>query len=233
MPTEVAEAPAMMPYQVFAEFPFCAWKMTGLAAVPVTLSVPLMVISTRAVSMPEACPSVLASCTTVPAWMVRNAPAGTVMSPWTMYGLFAGVHVWLMMFPPTMVVACPVRGGVVTSSAAANARANRKNRLLRAFKARPPEDELGGMRTGPRRASSAVQECDATGAPRRTALAQLPAGTTAGTSAPTFASPAPADTAGTDTDAKLGNTKALKAAFTVAIGVARAGGPRNADADPR
>ncbi len=83
MLTAAAEAPATMPYQMLAELPLCASKMTGLAAVPVTLSVPLMVISTRAVSRPEACPSVLVICTTVPAWMVRNAPEGTVMSPWT------------------------------------------------------------------------------------------------------------------------------------------------------
>ena len=105
----VARASISRPYQVAAAEPFCALNCTGLAAVPLTVKVPLMITSTRAASRPLAWPSVLANCTIVPAWMVRNAPEGTVMSPWTTYGFPAGVHVWLMMLPPTMFVACAAR----------------------------------------------------------------------------------------------------------------------------
>src|SRR5262245_55215032 len=72
---------------------------TGCAAVPLTVSVPRTVSSVRVASWPEAWRSPDANCTTVPAWIVRNAPAGTVMSPCTMYGLPAGVHVSLTTLP--------------------------------------------------------------------------------------------------------------------------------------
>src|SRR5262252_4849302 len=102
--TPAAAASMTIPYQMPEEDPLWAWNVTGLAAVPLTVSVPLIVSSTRLVSAPAAWPSVLATCTVVPAWMVRNAPLGTVTSPGTMYGLPAGVQVWLMTLPPTTVV---------------------------------------------------------------------------------------------------------------------------------
>ncbi len=84
MLAEAASGSMTMPYQMLAVDPFCAWKLTGFAAVPLTSSVPLMVSSTREVSSPEICPSLLASCTVVPAWIVSVDPTGTMASPCTM-----------------------------------------------------------------------------------------------------------------------------------------------------
>jgi hypothetical protein len=56
----------MIPGHVWATEPLLALKEIGLAAVPTALSVPLIVSSTRAVSTPEAWPSVLANWTSTP-----------------------------------------------------------------------------------------------------------------------------------------------------------------------
>src|SRR5262245_42383524 len=133
-PAIVAPAAAgsiTIPYQLPAAVPDWAWNVTGLATLPLTFSVPLIVSSTWPVSIPAACPSVAANWTTVPAWMVRDAPAGTVTSPWTMYGLPAGVQVWLMTLPPVTVVCAPA-GRAVRRQAAVAAAANTR-RVARAM----------------------------------------------------------------------------------------------------
>src|SRR5262249_42279813 len=116
--TAAAPLLRMIPYHELVAVPVWASKVTGWAMVPLTLSVPLTVISTRVVSRPAAWPSVSATCTSRPALMVRNAPFTTVMSPRMMYGLPASVQVWLMMLPPLMIVAL---AGVVGSADSARA----------------------------------------------------------------------------------------------------------------
>ncbi len=103
--------------------------VTGDTTVPLTVRVPRTVSSTRLVSRPEAWPSEAANCTVVPAWMVSVDPAGTMMSPCTMYGLPAGLQVWLMMLPPgtTVSASAPVDSSTSVTNVASAVRAERTN----------------------------------------------------------------------------------------------------------
>jgi hypothetical protein len=65
--TLVAVVSATMPYHTLEPLPAWAAKVTGLAWVPVTLSVPFTTSSMREASRPAAWPSLLANCTIVPA----------------------------------------------------------------------------------------------------------------------------------------------------------------------
>ena len=84
MSAPIAVLEMMIPYQLPAEVPLRARKITGEAAVPCTFSVPFTVISVRLVSRPDACMSPLSNSTCTPAWMVSVVVPGTVTSPCTM-----------------------------------------------------------------------------------------------------------------------------------------------------
>src|SRR5262245_41613681 len=94
MVVAVAVASTRMPHQRFdAVVPAGDWNVTEFAAVPFTVSAPRTINSGRLVSVPAPWLSLVANCTMVPASIVKNAPLGTMMSPWTTYGLFTGVQV--------------------------------------------------------------------------------------------------------------------------------------------
>src|SRR4029077_5583092 len=109
-----APAPMTMPYQL-PLCPACISNVTGLAGVPATFRDPLTVSSIRLGSLPEDWASPVRNCTTVPAWMVRVAPACTVMSPLKTDGLPAGVQVWFPRLPPEMIVAEAARGATAAA----------------------------------------------------------------------------------------------------------------------
>jgi len=78
---------------------------------------------------------------------ILDCPVGTVMSPLTRYGLPAGVHVWLMMFPPAMIVSAAAGAASVrpTSPATVMATANAGIRR-RMDPPRPPHTTVTAMR---------------------------------------------------------------------------------------
>ena len=82
--TEAADGATTTPNQRDGAGAALDWNTTGDTAVPFTSSSPATVSSTRVVSRPDACESVEAKRTTVPASIVSTAPAGTVMSPATL-----------------------------------------------------------------------------------------------------------------------------------------------------
>jgi hypothetical protein len=93
MLADVAPDSTTIPYHALAADEAAAAKVTPLSAVPFTISAPATWISTRDASSPLADASLVATCTTVPAWIVSEVPAGTTMSPWITYGLPAAVQV--------------------------------------------------------------------------------------------------------------------------------------------
>ncbi len=132
--TLVAAASTTRPYQLPDAVPVI---VTGCSAVPLTVSVPRTTSSTRPVSRPAAWPSVDANCTVVPASIVRNAPVGTIASPCTMYGLPAGVQVWLMMLPPATIVSAAAPPAVAAIRASVSKATRQRMRSSRGARMLP------------------------------------------------------------------------------------------------
>src|SRR5690606_937598 len=86
----------------------------------------------RVGSVPAAWPSLVAIRTSTPGWISSEAPAGIVTSPWTKYGLPAGVHVCAPLSDPPGIVVC---ADATRGSAAREAERTRAARTARGLMA--------------------------------------------------------------------------------------------------